>query len=95
VHTVGSLQRGNAGGTVALTNPNGSVSLTLKGPQQPDFSKLPYQFRYQITGGSGDFAGARGTGTALLGLGSIGVRHPPNMAPHGSYDLTILGDLPR
>ena len=67
-HTPGNIANGHAEGTLTLSDPKGGVTLTLVGPAQPAFAPPPSQFAFTITGGTGKFQGAQGSGTATLAL---------------------------
>jgi hypothetical protein len=62
----GFIAKGHAGGTLTLTNAHGSVTISLKGPLQRGFSSLPNKFSFQITSGTGAYAGDTGRGMAQL-----------------------------
>jgi hypothetical protein len=68
VQGVGLIQQGNAGGTLTLTNSQGSVTLQLTGPSQGGFSTLPPVFKYHIVSGTGAFSDAQGSGVLKLTL---------------------------
>jgi hypothetical protein len=62
LHTPGFIRQGEATATVTLSSAAGSVTLQLVGPLQPGFSPPPSTFQYTITGGTGLYAGASGSG---------------------------------
>jgi hypothetical protein len=66
LHTPGFVLRGHTVGTITLTNAKGSVTVGLVGPSQPGFSGPPSSFRYTIVGGTGQYAGASGSGKATF-----------------------------
>ena len=91
------IQPGQGGGTLTLSNSQGTLTLKLTGlfvdvpgPFQPDFSSLPDRFDrfdYEITGGTGAFANATGRGTASLHL-QLGA--DPNLfGQRGRFDLLL------
>ena len=77
----GFITTGQATGTLTLTSAAltpvagipGSVTLTLTGPPEPGFGPFPSMLSYVITGGTGRFAGATGSGTIAVTLDSPAV----------------------
>ena len=78
-HQLGFIARGNATGTVNLSNARGGVTLQLTGPTQPGFSPLPSTFQFRIVSATGHDKGLNGSGVADLGLG----------ASQGTFTLTF------
>jgi hypothetical protein len=80
VQATGSVQlpgfavNGQTQGTLTLSNADGSVTLGLVGPASYDLYGSPVTFQYTITGGTGQYAGASGSGTTIL-------HGPPASAP--------------
>jgi hypothetical protein len=67
LHTPGFIIQGFTTGTMVLTNAQGSVTLSLIGHQpQPGFSPPTSALDYTITGGTGAYAGASGSGVVAL-----------------------------
>src|SRR5581483_7237629 len=66
LHTPGFVAQGRATATLTLTTERGSVTLQLTGPLQPGFSQPPATFQYTITGGTGAYAGASGSGSVAF-----------------------------
>jgi hypothetical protein len=66
LHTPGFIAQGQTVGTITLTNAKGSVTVQLVGPPQPGFSGPPSMFHYTILGGTGQYAGASGSGGATF-----------------------------
>jgi hypothetical protein len=62
----GFLRMGQWRGKLTLTDARGSLTLSLLGPLAGDFSKTPGTLSYTITGGTGQYAGTSGHGTAGL-----------------------------
>lgn len=60
VHGVGFIASGHATGTLTFTNGQGSVTLDLLGPEQPGFSSLPKEWKYTVTGATGDYQNLMG-----------------------------------
>ena len=65
-HATGSLTLTSASATSGITN---SVTLKLTGPSQAGFGSLPSTVTYIIASGTGQFAGATGTGSIAITLG--------------------------
>jgi hypothetical protein len=97
-----SILPGHGGGTLTLSDSQGTLTLTLTGPLFSDvpgpfqpllqrgFSSLPDQFDqfdYEITGGTGAFANATGGGTASLQL----VADPNLLGQTGRFSLDLEG----
>jgi hypothetical protein len=92
------LLPGHVGGTLTLSNSQGTLTLTLTGPLQRGVSPLPTPnlFAFAITGGTGAFTNATGRGTASLQL----VADPlPGVPPfslvrhsQGHFDLLLVGN---
>ena len=80
VHFPGSILKGHGGGTLTLSDSQGTLTLQLTkpvldplpGPLQPitqrGFPPLTHLFGFEITGGTGAFENATGRGTASLRL---------------------------
>jgi hypothetical protein len=88
-NTPGNIANGHAEGTVTLTAAQGSVTLQLVGPPSPAFGPPPASFNYTITGGTGSFAGASGTGKAafLLNDPTLAPGKGPGHTPNYSLDF--------
>jgi hypothetical protein len=91
VHSVGFLAQGHAGGTITLTNVQGSVTLTLIGPAQPGFSPLPVQFSYHASSGTGAYTHLPSQGTLSLVLATQpnGLGIHATSGPHGAFALAV------
>ena len=76
----GNVAVGHAEGTLTLTDQQGSVTLTLVGPDQRGLAPPPDHFTYTITGGTGTFQGAKGSGNVALEILLPG-RTPPRGGP--------------
>jgi hypothetical protein len=63
LHLPGAVSQGQVTGTITLTSPNGNVTLSLVGPMQSGSSPPPSTMQYTITGGTGAYANASGSGT--------------------------------
>jgi len=62
----GFLRMGQWRGKLTLTDAQGSLTLSLLGPLAGNFGKTPGSLSYTITGGTGQYAGTSGHGTAGL-----------------------------
>jgi hypothetical protein len=82
IHTTGFIASGTATGTMTITAPRGAVKLQLTGPVQPGFAPLPSTMSYTITGGTGAYKKATGTG-------SIAIVLSPNVFSYGFGLMTI------
>ncbi len=90
VHLLGNVASGNAMGTATVETSKGKVYLSLVGPTQPGFSKLPGSFSYTITGGTKSFKNATGPGTIGVSLGHIHTETSHGKAEvEGSIKLTF------
>jgi hypothetical protein len=76
----GFVVTGNATGTLTLTSASaaaaagGSVTLKLSGPEEAGDGSFPTMLSFVITGGTGRFAGASGSGSIAVTLGGEGTR---------------------
>ena len=68
VHLPGFVASGRATGSLNLANAKGSVTLALTGPTEPGFGPFPSTLTYVVTGGTGTYAGAAGSGTITATL---------------------------
>lgn len=64
VRGVGFAARGRATGRVVLADARGTIALDLRGPLQPGFSRLPADFAYTATAGTGAYRRLAAAGTA-------------------------------
>ena len=95
VHFPGSILKGHGGGTLTLSDSQGTLTLQLTepvldplpGPLQPitqrGFPPLTHLFGFEITGGTGAFENATGRGTASLQL----VADPIGNVPAATQNL--------
>jgi hypothetical protein len=67
-HAVGFIRTGTPIGTMVLTGANGTLELALTYRQTRSFAPLPVHATYVITGGTGQYAGATGSGAVLRHL---------------------------
>jgi hypothetical protein len=66
VNGTGFLARGHATGQLTLTNARGSITVSLRGPEQPGFAPLPGRFHFTVTGGTGAYENFHDDGEATL-----------------------------
>jgi hypothetical protein len=85
VHGVGFILSGQATGTLTFTNSHGTVTLDLKGPQQPGFSPLPKDWHYKVTSATGDYQSLKGQ------EGSLNLTFKPDnsTSANGTFKLKI------
>lgn len=55
LHSLGNVKSGDATGTLHVILPGGTLTLRLTGPEQKGLSKLPGEFTFVITEGTGKF----------------------------------------
>jgi hypothetical protein len=67
MHSLGFIAQGHAQGDLTVKGAGGTITLHLTAVvQQAGFQPLPSAFSYDITGGTGKYAGAHGSGSATL-----------------------------
>ena len=106
LHSLGFIQQGHAGGTLTLSDSQGTLTLQLTGPvldpcpgrfsHHRAASPLPNQFAFEITGGTGAFENATGRGTASLQLVADPIGNVPAATQNlsgqtGHFDLNLVG----
>jgi hypothetical protein len=62
IHTPGLVVQGHASGQLVAHTLRGDINLQLIGPTTSGFSSLPARLSFRITGGTGKFANASGSG---------------------------------
>lgn len=90
MHSLGFVIHGHAQGDITLKRAGGTITLHLTSlVQQAGFQPLPGVFSFGITGGTGKYKGAHGTGSATLTLtaGPISL-NPPTEQGHFTLVLT-------
>jgi hypothetical protein len=90
MHSLGFIAQGHAQGDLTLKGAGGTITLHLTAlVQQAGFQPLPSAFSYDITGGTGRYAGAHGAGSATLTLapGQNGAGSLPNTG--GQFTLVL------
>jgi hypothetical protein len=85
LQSLGYVLTGKAHGSIVLSTPRGSLTLSLTGPTQKGFAKLPERFSFKITNSSGAYLHDRGHGTAVLVLDPASAG-----ADHGSFTLVLV-----
>jgi hypothetical protein len=87
VNGVGLIAQGEAMGQLVFTNANGSITISLTGPEQKAFSPLPTKFEYTITGGTGKYANL--TGHGKLTLTTFPAPTAFGLPPQGTFSLSF------
>jgi hypothetical protein len=86
---VGFIRQGNPSGTMTLTGAHGSVTLTITYDQTAGFAPLPAHGTYTITGGTGRYAGAQGSGSIIRHQGNCLGQAATGQCPTGAaYTVT-------
>jgi hypothetical protein len=88
INSPGFIANGHSKGLLVLSNPNGSVTLSLIGPVQSGFTPVPDTFTFKITSASGKFKGDTGTGFMVLELEPAAASTPTG--EHGSFTMIFL-----
>jgi hypothetical protein len=92
IHSPGFIANGHSTGLLVLSNPKGSVTLSLIGPVQSGFTPVPDTFTFKITNASGKFKGDTGTGFMVLELEPAAA--PTLTGEHGSFTMIFLTVAP-
>ena len=97
INSPGFIARGHSRGLLVLSNPNGSLTLAVAGPEQNGFTPVPDTFTFKITSASGKFKGDTGTGFMVLELNPSPI--PPAGAStlageHGTFTMIFLTVAP-
>jgi hypothetical protein len=87
VQTPGNIATGTASGSLTLFSLKGTLTLKVSSASLPSFSPLPSKLTFTITGGTGAFAGATGSGTIAVALHQTFGRGP--MLTGGAVTLTF------
>jgi hypothetical protein len=91
LQSLGNIASGKATGTLHVIVPGGTLTLTLTGPTQPGLSKLPTEFSFVITKGTGKFHNSVGD---PVGKGTVDVTLKPNATgaspAHGHGQVTLV-----
>jgi hypothetical protein len=96
LNVLGPIGQGETLGTVTLSNAAGSVTLRFVGPPQQGLGALPANFHYTITGGTGQYAGASGSGAVAFAehQGSRPVCPPGALCPQpvgaNTFTMTFI-----
>jgi hypothetical protein len=86
IQTTGFIATGMARGSMRIAAPRGALRLSLVGPVQSGFAPLPPAFTYTITGGTGIYRTATGSGTITVTLNSSAISN--------NFGLITLGFRP-
>jgi hypothetical protein len=87
LHSLGFIASGQATGTLTVSLPGGTVTLSLTGPSQRGFSPLPTEFSFVVTKGTGKFHNKVGD---PVGAGTVDVTLNPVA---GSASLRQVGAI--
>lgn len=68
ISTPGFVASGTAAGQLTLTGPQGSVTLSLKGPPEPGFGPLPRKLAFTVTSATGNYLGTHAQGHVWIRL---------------------------
>lgn len=77
LHTPGFIAHGTTTGDLTLSNPKGTLTLNLTGPQQRGLSDAPTTLRFVVSGGTGAYLGKTGAGVAHLTM--TPAKRPPSV----------------
>ena len=102
IHSPGFIANGHSTGLLVLSNPKGSVTLQVTGPNQTGSTPVPDVFSFKITSASGKFKGDTGTGYIDLQLSPakttptpVSSAAAPNLpVVHGTFTMTFLTVAP-
>ncbi|HZU12359.1 MAG TPA: hypothetical protein VFB58_05925 [Chloroflexota bacterium] len=83
-HAVGFISQGTPTGTMTLTSTAGSIKLKITYDQTRGFAPLPTHGLYTITGGTGQYAGAHGSGSVLRHQGTCSGGTSSGQCPIGA-----------
>jgi hypothetical protein len=87
---VGFIAQGHSTGTLTLSNAKGSITLSLTGPTQGGFSRLPTTYGFVMSRGTGAYAHDVDTGQLTLHLGGPGGASTPGLS--GRFSITLTSD---
>jgi hypothetical protein len=91
-----------AHGQLFLSDPRGTVTLSLEAPSHTNADRLPQFFSYRITNASGQFRGDTGTGTVVIVLDpqppptatTPTTTTPPGLEEQGSFVMVFIPNPP-
>jgi hypothetical protein len=84
IQTVGNVASGQATGRITLSDPRGTLILSVTGPTQTRNAGLPTTFTYKVVSGTGYFAHYVGQGTLQLAAPLF-----PGYADKGHFDIAV------
>jgi hypothetical protein len=84
IQTVGNVASGRATGRITLSDPRGTLVLSLTGPIQSRNAGLPGTFTYKVVSGTGFFAHYAGQGTF-----QISAPLTPGNTDKGHFDVAV------
>jgi hypothetical protein len=94
IHTPGNVLQGQASGQLVVHTRRGDFNLQVVGPTTGGFSSLPARLSFTITGGTGKFANASGSGVVHVTLRPArGPSTDPQVVETGSVTLTLHANL--
>ena len=94
IHSPGFIANGHSTGLLVVSDPKGSVTLAVTGPEQNGFTPVPDTFTFQITSASGKFKGDTGTGFIVLELDPAHTPPTPPAGEHGTFTMIFLTVAP-
>jgi hypothetical protein len=89
---VGFIAQGNSTGTLTLANAKGSLTLSLTGPTQGGFSRLPTSYNFTVTASSGAYTNYEDTGHLTLHLGGAQGGHSTAPGLAGRFSIFLTSD---
>jgi hypothetical protein len=92
--TAPTASTASAHGQLFLSDPGGTLTLTLIAPSHPDSEALPAVFSYKVTNASGRFRGDGGTGQVVIVTDPSGPGSNAGSATqHGTFTVVFIPDV--
>lgn len=91
LQSLGLIATGHATGNITITNRFGKIHLDLTGPTQTGGSALPTHFTFTVTGGSGHYLHASGSGSADVTETPVG--DATGLRSHGRFRFHYKGSV--